>query len=83
MHDKELAETVVRIDERTVAILANQHALAETFKDHEQQDHEEFQDVRSRITAIERKQGWILGVGSALVFVITLVSGFFKTFLGG
>ena len=81
--DKELAATVARIDERTKAILDNQHALGETFKEHEQQDREDFKTVHGRITALERKQSWILGIGTTLVFAITAAIGFAKTFIGG
>ncbi len=71
------------INAQCEAIHESQGALNETFKTHEARDREDFKEVHARIAAVEKKQNWILGVGTAGLFVITLVSGFFKGMFGG
>lgn len=64
--DTDLAEfkaLLERIDERT----ANTHEWTKT---HEAQDREDFKEVHSRFNRMERKQSWILGVGSASMLAL-------------
>lgn len=81
--DAELAdmkEVVGRIDERTTTILANQGEMKEALEDHEDRDREDFKSINDRVTSVERKQNWILGVGTAIVAGISL---FYKFLFGG
>lgn len=88
--DTELAERLselklgmARIDERTIAIHDNQEKLSKTFTLHEMEDRQDFKEVHTRITGVDKKQNWMLGVGTAAVFVLTLIGGFFKGIFGG
>jgi len=72
----ELKEGVGRIDERTVAIHDNQKRLGRAFVGHEAKDREDFKEVHTRITTVEKKQNWTLGVGSAIVFAITIAASY-------
>jgi len=65
----EIHETLARIDERTSTILNNQEKI-------EVRVREDFKEVHHRVTKVERKQNWMLGVGSTVVFAITTVVGF-------
>lgn len=73
-------ELLVRIDERVASL----HDWAET---HEQQDREDFKEVHSRINRVERKQNWMLGIGTTAVFTVgiavSIVAGFVKGMFGG
>lgn len=78
----ELTTGMARVDERTIAILDHQKSQNEAFVAHQKQDHEDFQVVHSRISGVEddvigvaKKQNWILGIGTACAFVITLIFG--------
>lgn len=73
-------ELLVRIDERVAS-------LHEWMGDHEKRDREDFKEVHHRINRVERKQNWMLGVGSMTVFTIgiavSVVVGFVKGMFGG
>ena len=45
--------------------------------------HDAVQGHEIRISKVEKRQSWMLGIGTACVFGITLVSGFFKNLFGG
>jgi hypothetical protein len=78
MDDRELRATVARIDERTASILNNQEKLGKALKSHEDQDHVDFKEVHDRITKVDRKQNWMLGVATAVVAIfIGTVKGMF------
>ena len=64
----DIKAAVERIDERTTIILTNQEKIEDRVRD-------DFKDVHGRVSRVERKQNWMLGVGSAVVFVITTVAG--------
>lgn len=88
--DKELSDhlmnlqaSVARVDERTIVILNHQKEHVENFINHEAEDRVDFKEVHTRITSVERKQNWMLGVGTAGIFVVTIVAGFFKGLFGG
>lgn len=83
MDDRELRATVARIDERTESILKGVEMHVANFKNHEQSDREDFKEIHARITSVEKKQNWMLGIGTAAVFLGTVLAGFFKGILGG
>lgn len=70
------------IDAQCEAIRHSQDVLNDTFKTHEDRDREDFKEVHGRIAAVERRQNWMLGVGTAGLFLITLIGGFFKGMFG-
>jgi len=74
----DLNECIARIDERTSIILTHQERHAQSLVEHEARDREDFKDVYGKISHLEKKQNWLLGVGAAGAFVLTVVSGFFK-----
>lgn len=76
----ELKAGMARIDERTIAIHANQEKLARGLKSHEDQDHIDFKEVHDRITKVDRKQNWMLG---AATVVVAFFVGFVKMMFGG
>jgi hypothetical protein len=76
----ELGETTARIDERTVAIHDSQEQLSDALKRHEAEDRADFKEVHDRITRVDRKQSWMLGVATAAVVSAGM---FLKGFFGG
>lgn len=80
----EMKEMMARIDERTETILDHQEKQNAALTKHMDQDREDFKEVHSRISRVERKQNWMLGVGSACMFVIGAVITILKgVFTGG
>ena len=79
----EIKETMARIDERTTAILLNQEKLSTSLEGHEDRDRVDFKEVHHRISRVERKQNWMLGIGTSVVFVIMTIGGLAKAFFGG
>lgn len=80
--DKEMRDTVIRIDERTLAILDHQEKQTEALAAHEERDRQDFKSVHSRVSRLERKQNWILGIGTAAVLGATAAGAFFKGMFG-
>ena len=83
---KELSDlnaSLSRIDERTIAIHDAQKDLADTLKSHEDQNREDFTTVHGRVSRVEKKQSWILGVGSAVVGIVIFASGILTKIFGG
>ena len=78
----ELKETVARIDERTDSIHTAIKNYSKALSKHEDHDRDDFKEVHHRITKVERRQNWMLGIGTAGVFVLTMVAGFFKGIFG-
>ncbi len=78
----ELKAGLALINVRCEAIHDSQGALNETFKTHEARDREDFKEVHARIATVEKKQNWILGVGTTGLLVATIVGGFFKGIFG-
>lgn len=76
----EMKETMARIDERTVTILTHQKAQAAALNAHEDRDRKDFKEVHARVSRIERKQNWMLGVATATV---AGTMAFFRFFSGG
>lgn len=80
MDEKTDRELLVRIDERVASL----HGWMD---DHEKRDRADFKEVHKRINRVERKQNWMLGVGSMTVFTIgimvSIVAGFIKGIFGG
>jgi len=79
----DLKEGLGRIDERTVAIHDAQENLADTLKAHEQDNRSDFRGVHLRVNKIEKKQSWMIGIGTAVVGMITAVGSFFTGLFGG
>lgn len=79
----EMKECVARIDERTQVILDHQEKQVEALDAHEERDRQDFKEVHDRITGVEKKQQWIIGLGTAVIFTITIIGGFFKGFFSG
>lgn len=80
----ELKEGMARIDERTIAIHDSQEKLGEALLTHEERDRLDFKEVDHRFNSVERKQNWMLGVGTASVFVLGLAVTFIRgLFTGG
>lgn len=76
----EMKETMARIDERTVTILTHQETQAAALEAHEDRDREDFRELHKRVSKVERKQNWMLGVATATV---ASVMAFFRFFSGG
>lgn len=77
---KELSDLSVslgRIDERTTAILSHQEVFAEAMVAHQKDNRSDFRGVHGRINKIEKKQSWMIGIGTAVMSMITGVGGFF------
>jgi len=36
-----------------------------------------------RISKVEKRQSWMLGIGATCAFAVTVVSGFFRSIFGG
>jgi hypothetical protein len=84
MDSEQRAATLARIDERTEAILTRMDQHVKAFEAHEERDRQDFKDVNKRIGAVERKQNWMIGVGTTAVFCIGIVLGIVrKVFTGG
>jgi hypothetical protein len=79
----ELKSGLAAIDSRTQAIHDNQEKLNEAMIGHEERNRSDFKELHDRVTGVERKQNWMLGVGTTVVFVVTLIVGFFKGIFGG
>ncbi len=79
----EMKECVARIDERTITILDHQEKQSEALVKHEDNDRADFKEVHERITKIEKKHQWFLGLGTAMIFTIALVGSFFRGIFGG
>lgn len=73
-------ELLVRIDERTAT-------LHDWMESHEERDREDFKEVHKRINRVERKQNWMLGIGSMTVFTVgiavSILVGFIRGIFGG
>lgn len=83
---KELSDlnaSLGRIDERTIAIHDAQKDMADAFTSHENQNREDFKIVHSRVSRVEKKQSWMLGVGSAVMGIIVFASGVLTKLFGG
>jgi UTP-glucose-1-phosphate uridylyltransferase len=72
---QEIREMVVRIDERTALIRSTQ-------KEEKEMAVARFRELDNRISTVEKKQNWILGVGSAIVFAGTAIWGVLKGVFG-
>ena len=79
----DIKETMARIDERTIAILMNQEKLGDSLEGHEDRDRVDFKEVHHRISRVERKQNWMLGIGTSIAFAIIAIGGVAKAFFGG
>ena len=84
-----LHEAVARIDERTGHILDGLEIHAKALAAHESRNREDFKEIHSRISdvdkrvsAVSRTQNWMLGIGTAGVFVLTAVVAFFRGIFG-
>ena len=84
-----LHEAVARIDERTGHILDGLESHANALVVHEDRDREDFKELHSRISAVDKRvaavsrtQTWMLGIGTAGVFVLTSVIAFFRGVFG-
>ena len=82
-HLSDLKEGLGRIDERTVAIHDAQKDLADAFKDHEKDNRTDFRGVHIRVNKIEKKQAWMIGIGTAITGMVATVGGFFTGIFGG
>ncbi len=78
----EIKASMARIDERTTAILDNQERQDEDLASHAERDRQDFKEVHNRITSVEKKQQWIVGLGTAVIFGVTLLAGIIKGFFG-
>lgn len=67
----ELKAGVARIDERTKAMQKHQGEIADQILREEQHTEAEFKNVHDRITKVEKKQAWFLGIIAAGLFFIT------------
>ncbi len=72
--ESELA-LLVRIDERTKNTDLVVMRLHTWMDNHEKRDREDFKEDRARISKVEKKQNWMLGIGSALSSTFILVGG--------
>ena len=77
-----MRDAVVRIDERTKSILDNQEKHTKALAAHEERDRQDFKDVHSRVSRVERKQNWMLGIGTAAFIGITALGAFLKGVFG-
>lgn len=77
----EMKDMVTRIDERTLTILQRIDRVAHDLNEHETEDRQDFKDLHSRVNAVERKQNWIVGIGTAIAFAATIAIGFMKAAL--
>ncbi len=82
-HLSDLNESLGRIDERCVAIHDAQRDMADGMKDHEDRNREDFKIVHGRVSRVEKKQSWMLGIGSALMGVVVFASGLIAKIFGG
>lgn len=78
-HLMDLKATTARTDERTEAILTHQEEQAKALEAHEERDRQDFKELHSRVSRVERKQNWMLGVASATV---ASVMAYFRFFSG-
>lgn len=79
---REMRDTVVRIDERTSAILDNQKKHSLALEAHEERDRQDFKSIHDRITGVEKKQNWMLGIGTAVFIGATALGAFLKGVIG-
>ena len=70
--DTELAERLMDM-QTTVGRIDERTALT----------HEAVQSHEIRISKVEKRQSWMLGIGTACVFAVTIVTGFFRNMFGG
>ena len=73
----DMRAVVARIDERTETILGNMEDFKTALRDHEHRDRMDFKELHSRVTSVERKQNWMLGIGTAVaagggIFIVWL-----------
>lgn len=68
-------ELLVRIDERVGTTHDRMERLESWMDNHEERDREDFKEDRVRLSKLERKQNWMLGVGSTLGSVILVAAG--------
>lgn len=79
---QDLKAVVGRIDERTEFILEGQQKQSESLVLHEDHDRQDFKEVHHRINSLERKQNWIVGLGTAVVFFVSVGAAIVKTIFG-
>lgn len=80
--NQEARELLIRIDERTSHIATRQDEILDRFESHELQDREDFRTVFERLNKVEKRQNWIMGVGSGLMVAGGLIGAWLKTKLG-
>ena len=68
-------ELLVRIDERVGTTHDRMERLESWMEDHEERDREDFKEDRARLSKVEKKQNWMLGVGSTMGSVILVAAG--------
>lgn len=68
-------ELLVRIDQKVCAIDDRTTELHKWMDDHEKRDRVDFKEDRARLSKLERKQNWMLGVGSTMGSVILVAAG--------
>ena len=82
-HLSDLNESLGRIDERCVAIHDAQEDLTKGMKTQEDRNRADFKAVHGRVNRVEKKQSWMLGVGSTLMAVVVFASGVLTKMFGG
>lgn len=84
MDAEQRAAALARIDERTESMMTIMEKHSEALVLHEERDRQDFKEVHSRISRVERKQNWMIGVGTTSVVVVGFVVSFArKMFTGG
>lgn len=81
-HFMDLKQCMARIEERTSAIHDSQEKVGMALIRHDEGNRRDFHRVDSRFIKVEKKQNWTMGVGSAIVFVITVVIGLIGSLSG-
>ncbi|MHA2067835.1 MAG: hypothetical protein ACXABY_26020 [Candidatus Thorarchaeota archaeon] len=81
MTEQSLAEVVARIDERAGAILVSQERLEKSIQAHEDRDRIDFKEVNNRITALEKRQNWMIGVGTTVATGIGMAAAGFVSIM--
>jgi hypothetical protein len=77
-----IREAVARIDERTETILGGMEEFKKALREHEDRDRMDFKELHHRVTSVERKQNWMLGIGTAVAFAAGSVLVWVRTTLG-
>lgn len=66
------------ISSKCEAIHESQEDLKGALRSHENRDREDFKEVHDRITRVDRKQSWMLGVATVvLAFTVAAFKGLF------